>query len=88
MSIQVPHFNLPLSQEFFPIMGIWAIDQARRADARLQKSLTPWLWNAGLAHNADPGVVALNLNCLADSIQIEAWMTLVEVDALLAFDAI
>ena len=77
VSIQVQHFSLPLSEKFFPIMGVRAIDKARRPDARLQKTLTPWLGNTGLAHNSDTGTVALNQDCFADSINIEMWMTLV-----------
>jgi hypothetical protein len=69
VSIQVVHFSLPLNQKLFPIMGVRAIDQARRSDARLQKTLTPWLWNTDLAHNADPGVVVLNLDCFAGVIR-------------------
>ncbi|KRP49835.1 hypothetical protein TU75_15155 [Pseudomonas poae] len=73
----MPHFSLPLSQKFVPVIGVRAIDQARRAGARLQKALTPWLGNTCLAHNADTGTVAFNQNCFADSIDIEAWMTTV-----------
>ncbi|WP_339328607.1 hypothetical protein [Pseudomonas syringae] len=88
MSIQVPHFSLPLSQKCFPIVSVRAYGQARRPNACLQKTLTPWLWNAGLAHNVDPGAMALNLNCLADRIDIKPWMTMIQVDALLAFDVV
>jgi hypothetical protein len=86
--IEVLHFSLPFSQEFFPVVGIWAIDQARRADARLQKTLTSRLWNTGLVNNVDTGTVALIQDCFAGSINIDAWMTPVQVDAFLLFDVI
>jgi hypothetical protein len=41
-----------------------------------------------LAHNAHSGTVALNQNCFADSIDIDALMIPVQVDALLVFDVV
>jgi hypothetical protein len=41
-----------------------------------------------LAHNADSGIVALNLDCFAGSFEIKAWMAMIDVHALLVFDVV
>ncbi|ALE00375.1 hypothetical protein PSYRMG_09735 [Pseudomonas syringae UMAF0158] len=41
-----------------------------------------------LERNAHSGTVALNLDCFAGSFDIEAWMAMIDVHALLVFDVV
>ncbi|WP_339231344.1 hypothetical protein MHH62_16220 [Pseudomonas sp. FSL L8-0168] len=80
----------PQIHQFLIVNGIWPSAQRRVIAIRMLacKTRSRHAVEYCLAHNADSGTVALNLDCFAGSFDIEAWMAKIDVHALLLFDVV